>query len=125
MSNSFVLIIENDLDLCNMVAHTLKPYGCAVFTAQDGSKGLAILHEITPTLVILDLSLPYVPGEKIIHYIRNEPRLKNTKIMLVTIADLRKIDKVQEQVDRVFQKPYPLDAFRDALDHLLGAPAAS
>jgi DNA-binding response OmpR family regulator len=125
MSNSSVLIIENDLDLCNMVAHALKPYQCTVLTAQDGSKGLSILRETIPTLVILDLSLPYISGEIIVQYIRSEPRLNNTKIVLVTIADLNKIGKLEEQVDYIFQKPYPLGAFRDALDHLLGVPTAS
>jgi len=57
-----ILVIEDDRAINKALKHLLESEGFAIEIAQDGAAGLAAFRQSTPSLVILDLKLPKVPG---------------------------------------------------------------
>lgn len=117
--NRNVLIIEDDEDVCRMMAHALSPFDCKITTANDGATALELLLEIQPSLVILDLSLPYVSGEEVLQFIKAEPSLANTRVIIVTVHGPEYTAMFEGVADNIFQKPYRLQEFRSALSQVL------
>ena len=73
-------------------------------TIEDGQKALDRLAEIVPAVVVLDLNLPHVSGEEILHYIRTDERLSKTRVMLAT-ANALLADMLDQESDLVLLKP--------------------
>ena len=52
-----ILIIDDEVDYCDMVSHILKREGYSVFKANNAKTGLEIFNKHYPDIVILDLCL--------------------------------------------------------------------
>lgn len=70
MNHHPLLMIEDDARLATMVAEYLGQSGFAVEHAPDATRGLAVLAQRVPDLVILDLMLPDLDGLEVCRRIR-------------------------------------------------------
>lgn len=102
--NPLALVIEDNEDLNEIFSRALEETGFVVETALDGQQALDHLNELTPELIILDLHLPYVSGEEILHQIRANKRLEKTPIIVAT-ANLRWGRSLQDKATLVLVKP--------------------
>lgn len=57
-----VLIVEDDKDLARILQMDLEVNGFKAMTAGDGAEGLRKFRELTPDLLVLDVSLPIMDG---------------------------------------------------------------
>jgi DNA-binding response OmpR family regulator len=85
--------------------------GFDVETIRDGEAALERLAVVKPDVVILDLNLPHVSGIDVLQEIRSDPRLVNTRVVVVTAHD-ELINSVQEQADLVLIKPVAFSQIR-------------
>jgi len=60
-----ILLVEDDEDVREMLAFTLRCWGYKVELAKDGKAALASLEKNRPCLVILDLYMPGMNGWKV------------------------------------------------------------
>lgn len=67
--NSSVLIIDDDIHVCNLISNVLSQAGYTTYTANDWNKGREIFCNKFPNVVILDLYLPDFDGIKILKQI--------------------------------------------------------
>lgn len=80
-----LLMIEDDQRLANMVATWLGQNGFQVSLAENAQQGLALLRQIEPALVLLDLMLPDADGLDVCRQIRSMgPVLGQTPIVMLT-----------------------------------------
>ncbi|HNB51537.1 MAG TPA: response regulator [Anaerolineales bacterium] len=103
MTRPFALIIEDDAQLSDIFSIALQNQ----FTTEviyDGGEALQRLKQVVPDLVILDLNLPVVPGSTILALIRQDERLKATRVILAT-ADDRQAELLDNKADIVLLKP--------------------
>ncbi|MGE0456472.1 MAG: response regulator [Vicinamibacteria bacterium] len=68
-----ILVIEDDLDLAQAVAETLREAGYEAETAPDGDSGLQALVRGAPDLVLCDVTLPGLDGYGVLDAIRRQP----------------------------------------------------
>jgi DNA-binding response OmpR family regulator len=85
-----VLIIDDDQELCAMLAEYLGPEGFVVATAGTGTAGLAQLACALVDLVVLDVMLPELSGFEVLRRIRAVSRVP---VIMLTARG--------EEVDRV------------------------
>jgi CheY-like chemotaxis protein len=104
MTQPLALIIEDDSKLAEIFSQTLKMTGFETQSVLDGAVALERLSEITPDLILLDLHLPNVSGDKILRYIRADDRLAKTHVFLAT-ADHLMAQTLQDEVTLVLIKP--------------------
>jgi DNA-binding response OmpR family regulator len=60
-----ILLVEDDEDVREMLAFTLRCWGYKVDVAKDGKAALAALERTRPCLMILDLYMPGMNGWKV------------------------------------------------------------
>ncbi len=116
MDKPLALVVEDDPQLSQIFTITLSQ-AFEVESIIDGALALTRLTEVVPHLVVLDINLPGANGAQILHFIRTEPRLKSTRVILAT-ASARHADELQDKADIVLLKPVSISQLRDLADRL-------
>ncbi|MDX6646623.1 MAG: hypothetical protein QOK40_2350 [Miltoncostaeaceae bacterium] len=79
-----VLVVDDDPDICEMLAHILGAAGFEVHMELDGQRGLSAARRMQPDLVLLDWMLPSLTGIEICKRLREDPATAATLIIIVT-----------------------------------------
>ncbi|MEA3341411.1 MAG: response regulator, partial [Chloroflexota bacterium] len=111
------LIIEDDRKQATIFDQALRMAGFETEIIQDGRAALERLATIVPALVVLDLHLPYVSGDDILHQIRADERLAETRVILAT-ADPLMAEPLGQESDLVLLKPISFGQLRDMATRL-------
>jgi PAS domain S-box-containing protein len=84
-----ILIIEDDPDARELVKrYVADVHDGNLRVANNGATALAMLAHHLPDLIVLDLKMPYVDGFAFLDVIRDDPRLCDLPIIVVTAAQL-------------------------------------
>ena len=89
--------------------------------AYDGEEGLQKARETLPDIIVCDLTMPKLDGQKMISAIRTDKTLKQTKIIVFT-ANTSEDEMVQafdNGADAYLTKPVSLKLLRKRIDKLL------
>jgi pilus assembly protein CpaE len=84
MTDNKILVIDNDQATTNWLANFLSDNGYAVTTAITGSEGLRAIEAEGPNLVILDMDLPDISGERVIESITHNPITAHIPVIVLT-----------------------------------------
>jgi len=76
-----------------------------ILTANGGEAGLLLLEQHTPSVVVLDLAMPHINGNDVIHYILSQSRLDDARIIVVTAVPMRLSVEGLARVSAVLTKP--------------------
>jgi len=79
-----VLIVEDDHDIADLVAHYLTKAGFGTDILTSGREALAAVKERRPDLLILDLMLPQLDGLEICRILRADERTAAVPIIMLT-----------------------------------------
>lgn len=79
-----VLVVDDNIDGCKMLAHFLRHQGYAVQTAYTGTAGLQTAETWRPDAILLDIGLPGLDGYAIARRIRADSALKNITLIALT-----------------------------------------
>ena len=103
MSKPFVLIVEDDPKLNEIISITLQD-DFEFKACKDGNSAFNYLKTIVPSIVVLDLNLPGISGVDILKYIHSDKRLAKTRVILAT-ADERQAETLTDEADIILLKP--------------------
>lgn len=79
-----ILIVEDDTILAVLVRDVVAMTGHNTHTLSNGAETLYYLQENRPHILILDLHLPDVHGMDILQFLKDENRLNETQIIVIT-----------------------------------------
>jgi signal transduction histidine kinase/DNA-binding response OmpR family regulator len=79
-----ILVIDDNRMNCEVVSDILISYGFQVTTALGGKEGLQKIRLKKPDLILLDLMMPEVSGEDVIHELKADSKLKDIPVILLT-----------------------------------------
>src|SRR5207245_4382254 len=79
-----ILVVEDDPSVQNLLKVLLEAEGYEVIHATDGLEGLVKMELQHPSLVILDLMMPNVTGDRVIDEIREDVRLNRVPLIVVS-----------------------------------------
>lgn len=105
------LIIEDDKKLSFLFAEAMREAKFETEIIEDGRTAIKRLSGKPPTVVILDLYLPYISGDKILSKMRADKRFANTRIIIAT-ADAFMAEGLREDSDLVLIKPISIKQLR-------------
>nr|MBN1228415.1 response regulator [Anaerolineae bacterium] len=120
-SQWIVLLVDDDYENLLVARQMLELYGAQVHTARNGVEGLKLLEQITPTFVLLDLSMPQLDGWEMLEAIRARPETKSLPVFALTAhtGQITK-EKVREAgFDGFIEKPFWLNTFLTDIKHYL------
>jgi two-component system OmpR family response regulator len=90
MASTKILVVDDDVNICEIIRLYLEKEGYEVLTAMDGKQAIEMFKEQAPGLVLLDIMLPVVDGRQVCSEIR---RISNIPIIMLT-AKGETFDKV-------------------------------
>ena len=73
--NQRVLIIDDDAELCELLADFLQLEGFEVASLHDGREALQQIDDIGPDAIVLDIMLPGMQGLEVLRQLRERTRL--------------------------------------------------
>jgi len=91
-----ILVVEDELAYLKLLNSKLTEKGYAVIEAIDGKRGLEKAKSEKPDLILLDIRMPIMDGMAMLHLLRKEETIKNTKVIMLT--NLEPDDKIIEQI---------------------------
>ena len=77
-----ILYVEDDALIARVYSEKLAAAGFDVVVAADGLAAVQRLREFTPDLVVLDLLMPKLTGVDVLKFMRGQPGLKETRIIV-------------------------------------------
>lgn len=86
MSEPLILVADDDLTSQWVLQVLLRNEGFAVRTVQSGAEALSLARQLDPDLVLLDVQLPDIDGYDVCRRLREDARLGDVPIVLVTTA---------------------------------------
>ncbi len=103
-----VLIVEDERDVCRLLAFNLQNDGFEVASAHTAADGLLALARQQPTVVVLDLMLPDMSGLDVCRRIRRDPDLGDVGVVVLTAlgADEDRIEGLEAGADDYVVKPF-------------------
>lgn len=87
MQNKAVLVVEDDVQICNFICYILNQEGFSYYTAGSGGEALKMLRFKRIDLILLDLGLPDMDGMDIIAKVRKESEIP---IIVISARDQEK-----------------------------------
>jgi CheY-like chemotaxis protein len=81
---TLIVVIDDDAGTRMLVSQVLKKEGHDVMAAENGIKGLALIREFTPGLVVSDVQMPMLNGFEVLERVRRDPALATTPVILLT-----------------------------------------
>jgi two-component system alkaline phosphatase synthesis response regulator PhoP len=79
-----ILVVDDDPDIVELLEFNLKKEGYLTASAGDGRRALAVAQEFVPDIILLDVMMPHLDGIATCRLLREQPRLKDTYIMILT-----------------------------------------
>ena len=113
-----ILIVDDEIKISEVVKALLESKGFAVCTAENSRQAFEILDRETISLILLDLMLPEMSGEKICKIIRKKSRVPI--IMLTAKADeADMLEGLGIGADDYITKPFSLKALYARIEAVL------
>jgi len=100
-----ILIIDDDVELCELVGEYLTREGFEVEAVHNGDKGLECALSSQPALVVLDIMLPGMTGLEVLRRLRSESM---TPVLILTARgdDVDRIVGLEIGADDYLAKPF-------------------
>ncbi len=108
LTDTQILVIEDEPDLRAGLQHNLELEGYKVMTAADGREGLRKAREGQAALVLLDLMLPEMTGLEVLQHLRETGH--ETPIIIISAKgqDRDKVQGLELGADDYLTKPFGL-----------------
>lgn len=121
----FILYIEDERPMLELVRQALKLAGYDVTGVTSGQKGLALMRERKPDLLLLDLMMPGINGWDVYREVKTDPVLSDVPVIVITARvperGLTILDDLPP-VDDYISKPFDVEQLILAVQKLLRRP---
>ena len=80
-----VLVCDDEPHILRLIQVNLERMGYRVATAANGREALQQLRAIKPSMVMLDVMMPYVDGYEVLRWIRGNPKTAKLRVIMLTV----------------------------------------
>jgi DNA-binding response OmpR family regulator len=115
-----ILIVEDDPTIQGLLRTLMETEGYDVMIAGDGLEGILKAEIRHPAIIILDIMMPNVDGERVLHEMQTRPDLARVPVLIVTgRADAHQAFDPLVGRDNVIPKPFDPDVLTGRIAELL------
>lgn len=114
-----VLVVEDNDETSFLLRTVLRRKGYSVVEAWDGKQAVEVAEGEELDLILLDLQLPRLNGLGVIHRLRQNAKLENVPIVIITGQDPEKYrsSAIAEGCDDFLSKPIDFDRLDALLEY--------
>ncbi|MFZ5820256.1 MAG: response regulator transcription factor [Chloroflexota bacterium] len=116
-----ILIAEDEPDIRDLVAFTLRFAGHEVVTASNGEEAVQVAQKEAPDLIILDVRMPRMTGYDACRLIKNDPNLSAVPIVFLSAKGQESEiqDGMEAGAEEYLLKPFAPDQLTDRVRSIL------
>lgn len=107
------LIVDDEPDNVGVARKVLNYGGAKVYVARNGVEGLALLEDVRPTFVLLDLSMPEMDGWEMFRLMKADDALASIPVIALTAhamaGDKEKV--IETGFNGYIAKPFRINSF--------------
>jgi chemosensory pili system protein ChpA (sensor histidine kinase/response regulator) len=118
---TFALVVDDSITVRRVTQRLLERNGMRVLTAKDGVDAVSLLQDNLPDIILLDIEMPRMDGYEVAAHVRNDPRLKDIPIVMITsrVSEKHRARAIELGVDDYLGKPYQESQLLDAIEPLV------
>ena len=126
---SHVLLVDDEPDFVELIAHGLRANGFLVHSASTGMEALEKARHLKPDAVILDIMLPDLDGFTICEMLRRHPATSKIPVLMLTCLGgaMSRLNGFSSGADEYLIKPLKMpdlvSHLRAAINHRTQPPA--
>ncbi|MGE5373584.1 MAG: response regulator transcription factor [Bacteroidota bacterium] len=79
-----ILVAEDERDIRDLVAFTLRFAGYEVFTAANGEEAVQQAPQVNPDLILMDVRMPRMTGYEACRIMKQNPELRDIPIVFLS-----------------------------------------
>ena len=116
-----VLVIEDDAEIASLLTDFIRLHGYEAIRAEDGFRGMQMVEEIFPDLVLLDIMLPKMNGFDVLLKIKSQSSTKGVPVLMCSALNgMRDVEKCCEWgAEGYITKPFDLNRVSKKIDSIL------
>jgi chemosensory pili system protein ChpA (sensor histidine kinase/response regulator) len=118
---TFVMVVDDSITVRRVTQRLLERNGMRVLTARDGMDAVSLLQDNVPDIILLDIEMPRMDGYEVAAHVRNDVRLKDVPIIMITsrVGEKHRARAIELGVDDYLGKPYQEAQLLDAIAPLV------
>ena len=119
-----ILIVDNDRDNLLLASCVVDSMEMNYSVVDDPQHSLALVYELLPDIILLDIVMPKISGLEIIRDIKKDKRIARTSIIAVTGLTYSeyKADLIDAGCDDYLSKPYLIEELESKIYSNLKCP---
>ncbi|MEO5946345.1 MAG: response regulator [Chitinophagaceae bacterium] len=115
-----ILIYDDDEEILLLCRAILSKYDYAVETLSKCENIISDIESLQPDLILMDLWIPLIGGEKAIEIVKQNQSTKQTPVLLFSAnADIKDISK-KVKADGYVEKPFAIITFIETIQKHAG-----
>ena len=116
-----LLIADDDRAIHKLFSGYFSP-DFELLHAYDGADALMLAAERHPDIMLLDVKMPILDGRTVCKKIRDNPRMKNVRIVMITGkgGEYDRLVGLEVGADEYVEKPVSLEGLKRTFERLLG-----
>jgi CheY-like chemotaxis protein len=115
MARQRVLVVEDEPDIINILTDLLSSAGYEVTTTESVFGASALVRQLDPCVILLDLGLPYRPGTTLLAELKADPRTADVPILVVSGLPEALTNERRAQAAAVISKPLDIASLLNAV----------
>ncbi|HEY5559686.1 MAG TPA: Hpt domain-containing protein [Steroidobacteraceae bacterium] len=117
----FALVVDDSITVRRVTQRLLERNGMRVVTAKDGLEAVSVLQDEVPDVILLDIEMPRMDGYEVASHVRNDPRLKDIPIVMITsrVGEKHRARAIELGVNEYLGKPYQEGQLLQAIEPLV------
>jgi CheY-like chemotaxis protein len=114
-----VMIIEDEPDIAELFAEMMRLNGYHVLKTYTSTPAMTLIAQEKPDVIILDIMMPDISGLEVLRYIRGEPTLAATPVIIVSAKSMPTDieDGLEAGATVYLTKPVSYADLKDAVDN--------
>lgn len=117
-----LLLVEDHPDTADFLESRLTEHGLAVLVAHRGEEALLLLGKKgrVPDVVVMDVNVPNIPGDRIVAIMRQTTRLADVPVVFMTADSPKRVAYLLDATTVCLEKPLATQRLLEAVDAMLG-----
>ncbi|MBD3563200.1 response regulator, partial [Planktothrix sp. FACHB-1355] len=102
-----VLVVDDDVDSCDLIATILKQYGAQVRTASSVREAMEAIEHIKPDVLLSDIGMPQEDGYDLIRKVRQLESPRGEEIRAIALTAFAREEDRYKAIQAGFQMHVP------------------
>jgi DNA-binding response OmpR family regulator len=116
-----IVMIDDEPEITSMVSIFLERRGFLTATANSGQEGIALINQLGPDVILLDINMPGMDGFAVLSEIKNSKTTAAIPVIMLSARsdEIAKVSACALSCQDYFTKPFELAALEAKIKEVL------